>query len=206
MGSKPFDLNKHHKAHLEPLWRRARFVLRITEWKNYPPPVLAIKERQESAEADKDTGTVKPPSTFPTKAHGKLVERGHIVGESQRRCLPVFRAILARVRDDAGIPLELQRYLTQDGLRLRLNLPLDEEAGAKLALICRLQERLADLDRVELIARRVADCTREEAVYLLSRITGAGQDGNRWAVMGLRILLGGQSKDGGVQRMLDRLR
>jgi len=45
-----------------------------------------------------------------------------------------------------------------------VNLPLDEEAGAKLGVIFRLQERLTDLDRVEFIARCVARFTCEEDV------------------------------------------
>ncbi len=36
--------------------------------------------------------------------------------------------------------------------------------------------------------------------------TRYGADANRWAVTGLRILLGGQPNDKGVQRMLGRLR
>jgi hypothetical protein len=105
-----------------------------------------------------------------------------------------------------GVPAGLQRYLTQEGLKLRLSVPLDEEAGAKLALIFRLQERVPDLDRVELIARRVARFTREEAVYWLSRTTSFGADANRWALSGLRVILGGQPKDPAVQRMLEHLR
>jgi hypothetical protein len=61
-----------------------------------------------------------------------------------------------------------------------VDLPLDEVAGAKLGLIFRLQERLTDLDRVDLIARRVARFTREEAVYWLSRTTSFEPDANRW--------------------------
>ena len=110
------------------------------------------------------------------------------------------------MRDEYGIPLELQRYLTREGLALRVNLPLDEEAGAKLGLIFRLQERLIDLDRVELIARRVARFTREEALYWLSRTTSFEPDANRWAVAGLRLMLGGQAHDPAVERMLQRLR
>jgi len=105
-----------------------------------------------------------------------------------------------------GAPAGLQRYLTQEGLKLRLSLPLDEGAGAKLALLFRLQERVPDLDRVELIARRVARFTREEAAYWLSRTTSFGADANRWALSGLRVMLGGQPKDPSVQRMLERLR
>ena len=137
---------------------------------------------------------------------GNLVERGHLAGAAQRRCLPILRRLVGRVRDEYDIPLELQRYLTREGLALRVNLPLDEEAGAKLGLIFRLQERLIDLDRVELIARRVARFSREEALYWLSRTTSFEPDANRWAVAGLRLMLGGQAHDPAVERMLQRLR
>lgn len=76
----------------------------------------------------------------------------------------------------------------------------------KPALIFRPQKRVPDLDRVELIARRVAHFTREEAAYWLSRTTSFGADANRRAVSGLRVMLGGQPKDPAVQRMLERLR
>jgi hypothetical protein len=204
VASKTFDLKQHHAARLERLWRRAPFVLRITEWKEFPVPVLVVKERVELD--DEPPPAPGAPSTFGRQPKGSVVERGHIAGEQQRRCLPVFRAIVERVKDEAGVPLELQRYLTHEGLRLRVNLPLDEESGAKLALICRLQERVPDLERVELIARRVAQLTREEAAYWLTRTTGSGPDGNRWAISGLRILLGGQAGDAGVGRELERLR
>lgn len=203
MTTAKFDLKTHHKAHLDALWRRAPFVLRLTEWKDYPAPVLVIKERLLSAGAE---AREPPPSTFERKVGGNLAERGHIVGEAQRRCLPILRSMVERVRDDAGIPLELQRFLTPEGLRLRLNLPLDEEAGAKLALLCRLQERVTDLERVELIARRVAGFTREEAAYWLSRTTSTDADANRWALAGMRIMLGGQPNDKGVPEKLERLR
>jgi len=48
--------------------------------------------------------------------------------------------------------------------------------------------------------------TREEAAYWLSRTTSFGTDANRWALSGLRVMLGGQPKDPAVQRMLERLR
>src|SRR5262249_19815992 len=63
-----------------------------------------------------------------------------------------------------------------------------------------------DLDRVELMARRLARFTREEAVYWLSRTTSFGSDANRWAIAGLRIMLGGHAKEPAVERMLERLR
>lgn len=135
-----------------------------------------------------------------------LVDRGHLAGEALRRFLPVLRGILERVGNDTGVPAGLERYLTQEGLKPRLSLPLDEEAGAKLALVFRLQERMPDLDRVELIARRVARFTREEAAYWPSRTTSFGADANRWALSGLRVMLEGQANDPAVQRMLECLR
>ena len=120
--------------------------------------------------------------------------------------LPVLKSVLGRVRDQGGVPLNLERWMTVEGLRRIVTLPLDEEAGAKLALVFRLHERIADLDRVELIARRVERLTREEANYLLSRTTRFDPAANRWAMAGFRIMLGGQAKDPAVRETLDRLR
>jgi hypothetical protein len=197
------DLRTYYDRRLAPRWRRAPYILRITEWKDLPVPVLVVKERQGLSQAEQSSQLALPLDGQPRST---LVERGHLAGEAQRRCLPILRSILERVCDDTGVPAGLERYLTQEGLRLRLSLPLDEEAGAKLALIFRLQERVPDLDRVELIARRVLRFTREEAAYWLSRTTSFGADANRWALSGLRVMLGGQAKDPAVQRMLARLR
>jgi len=199
------DLQQHYDDRLARLWRRMPFVLRITAWQDLPVPVLVVKERYSA------NGTTNTPSpiTFVAQgqaSQGNLVERGHLAGEAQHRCLPIVRQLVGRVRDAYGIPLELHHYLTREGLKLRVNLPLDEEAGAKLGLIFRLQERLTDLDRVELIARRVARFTREEAMYWLARMTSFGPDANRWAVAGLRTMLGGHANDPAVARMLERLR
>lgn len=197
------DLKTNYRKHLGAMWRTAPFVLRITEWKELPAPVLVVKERQEPRKPlPRPEGEDVAP-----KSEGSLVERGHIAGGSLRRILPILRGILERVNDETGVPLELQRYLTQEGLRLRENLPLDEEAGAKLSLIFRLQERLNDLDRVELIARRVNRFTREEAAYWLSRMTSFGPDASRWAIAGMRTMIGGTPKDKkAVEGMLERLR
>lgn len=199
---KHLDLQNHHKKHLSPLLKQYPFVLRITEWKDYPVPVLVLKERPAALGDASDSTQKGGESEHKTRS----AEIGFIAGEPQRLCLPVLRQIVERVRDRAGIPLELQRYLTNDGLRLRLNLPLDEEAGSKLGLIFRLQLRVKELDRIELMARRIARFTAEEASYWLSRTTHFGPDANRWAISGLRILLGGQPKDPAVGKMLDRLR
>jgi hypothetical protein len=198
------SLAEHHGAHLEPRWRKAPFVLRITEWKDAPIPVLVLKERRSSADDPAAAPAALTADGLATK--GRLAERGHLLGDALRRCLPVLRGIVAGVQDESGIPLEIQRYLTQEGLRLRVNLPLDEESGAKLALIFRLQERVTDLDRVELMARRIERFTREEAAYWLSRMVSFSPDARRWAVAGMRLMLGGQARDPGVERMLERLR
>jgi hypothetical protein len=199
-----FDLQQHYDERLARVWRRMPFVLRITEWKDMPVPVLVVKERHSGNGTN--MSSLIASDTQSRSSQGNLVERGHLAGEAQRRCLPILRRLVGRVRDEYGIPLELQRYLTREGLILRVNLPLDEEAGAKLGLIFRLQERLADLDRVELIARRVTRFTREEAVYWLSCTTSFEPDANRWAIAGLRLMLGGQAHDPAVERMLERLR
>jgi hypothetical protein len=204
MATPAFDLRTHYNEHLARLWRRMPFALRITEWKDFPAPVLVVKERQSVNGSSVPSLTAPEGQGRPSQGH--LVDRGYLAGEAQRRCVPILRQIVERVRDPYGIPLELQRYFTREGLQLRLNLPLDEEAGAKLGLIFRLQERLTDLDRVELIARRVARFTREEAVYWLSRTTSFGADANRWAISGLRIMLGGHAKDPAVKQMLERVR
>ncbi|HOV87297.1 MAG TPA: hypothetical protein PLM79_13115 [Syntrophobacteraceae bacterium] len=199
-GKKP-DLESHHKKYLAPIIKQFPFLLRITEWKDYPAPVLVVKERPLSA----GDNSPRRKSAEPDSG-SKSVEIGFIAGEPQRLCLPIFRQIVERVRDRGGVPLDLQRFLSIEGLRLRMNLPLDEEAGSKLGLIFRLQLRVKEFDRIELMARRIARFTAEEASYWLSRTTHFGPDANRWAVSGMRIMLGGQPKDPAVERMLEKLR
>jgi hypothetical protein len=202
-SAKPeFDLLEYYHNRLAPLAGQAPYVLRLTEWKDYPPPVMVIKERREVGTSPNS----KNQSSVPFPPRRILVEIGHLYGDAQRHCLPILRQIIGQARDKADIPLELQRYLTKEGLRRRLSLPLDEEVGAKLGLFCRLQLRVKELDRVELMARRVATFTREEAAYWLSRTTRFGPDANRWAVSGLRLMLGGQPGDPAVLKMLERLR
>lgn len=187
------SLIEQYERQLKGLVRTAPFVLRITEWKDLPAPVLVVKERVSREDGNQG------------KSEG-LVERGHIKGEVLRRLLPLLKKTCSHVVDAAGVPTQVDRYFSQEGLKLRLTLPIDDEAGAKFALIFRLQERLPDAERVELITRRVLLFSREEALYWLSRITDFGPDANRWAISGLRLLLGGQPNDPGVERMLESLR
>ena len=204
-------LARHYeRRHLDRLWQRAPFVLRITEWKTYPAPVLVISERGWDEEQTHPPGPAAKPANrqdapvFSTK--GALVGRGHVWGGAWRRIHPVIRAELRHVTDDHGVPLELDQYLARPATPFRGNLPLDDEAGAKLALTFRLSERVKDLDRVELIARRVAAFTREEAAYWLSRLVHFGKIRNQWAVTGLRILLAGESSGPDVETELQAIK
>src|SRR5690606_8421991 len=104
----------------------------------------------------------------------ELIDRGTIYGDPLRRCLPSIRSILSRVRDENDIHLDLHQFLSGKQINFRGNLPLDEAAGAKLGLLFKLQSRVKDLDRVELMALRVTNFTGEEASYWLSRISHFG--------------------------------
>lgn len=185
MKKQDVDLRDHFKLNLEPLLRTAPFLLLLTERKDKQGTVLAVRERVAA------TMPRKAREAAPEKVIHRLVERGSLAGESQRRIMPVVARILGEVRSESGIPLELQRFLTPEGLRLRLKLPLDEEAGAKLSLIFKLLERLFDLDRAELVALRLQRFTREEASYWLTRMTRFDAVTNRWAASGMRTMLGG---------------
>lgn len=191
------DPRIHYVKRVKPLLSRAPWILRVTEHKDKPSPVLIVKERLQSDNGQNNGASAQ---------RGFLRERGLLYGTAQRRCLPVLRIILSQVCDEAGIPLGLEQFLKKGPISLRGNLPLDEEAGCKLALIFRMQERVADLDRVELIARRVERFTREEAVYWHSRTNNFGEAANRWALAGARIILGGQPGDPGIETMLEELR
>ncbi len=193
-----WDLERDLQRRIRPLLESAPWVLRITEYKDKPAPVFIVKERFSPEENPKKNG----------EAPGKKVlrDRGLLYGQPLRRCLPVIRLIVSRVCDHAGIPLDLQRFLGNERITFRGNLPLDEEAGAKLSLIFKLQERVKDMDRVELIAWRVERFSCEEAAYWLTRATQYGEAANRWARAGMRIMLGGQPGDKAVLHMLEKLR
>ncbi|MGE5593991.1 MAG: hypothetical protein ACM3X3_09980 [Betaproteobacteria bacterium] len=192
------DLERDLQQRIRPFLGQAPWVLRVTEYKDKPAPVLVVRERFSPEEESKDG----------SRARGRAVlkDRGLLYGQPLRRCLPVIRAILSRVCDPAGIPLDLHRFFANGRVAYRGNLPLDEEAGAKLSLIFKLQERVKDMDRVELMARRVDHFSREEAAYWLARATHYGEPASRWARAGMRIMLGGQPGDEAIRRMLEQLR
>jgi hypothetical protein len=169
------DLREYYEHHLLHLWRHAPFVLRITERKDRPIPVLIVKERQSAKESNGQAPTL--PGLVDASPQGNLVELGRLDGAALRQCLPILRQIVGRVRNVHDIPLELQRYLTQEGFKLRLNLPLDEEAGAKLGLIFRLQGRVTASNswRAAWPASRVRKpCTGSPAPPVLALMPTAG--------------------------------
>lgn len=185
---------------LTPLARRSPYLVRITRLKEYDPPVLIIKERIAPEDRNDAPGQQKLRSI--------TVSLGKLYGDVVRQCLPVLKSMVRSVCDETGVPLEIERFMTTQGLRLNnINLPLDEAAGAKLALLFRLQDRISDGDRIELMGRRIDRFSREEAAYWLAKTTTPNRDAQRWAVRGLRTMLcGAEGKDQGIQPMLEKLR
>lgn len=197
----PIDPKKdpEERRRLQELARRTPFVLRFTRHADLTPPVLQVKERIAPEERD-DADQLRYP-------RAKTVERGQIHGDAVRACQPIIRRLLAGVRDDQGIPLALEKFITQEGLRYTdLNLPLDETAGAKLALFFRLQANMRDIERIELLGRRVALFSREESVYWLAHATAADPTLRSWALRGQRLMLCGEAGDERVNATLERIR
>ena len=188
----------HYHKSVKPELPKAPWVLRITEHKDKAVPVFIIKQRILPDQRTDTDDLVAPRSI--------LRERGLLYGPPQQRCLPILRTVLSRVNDYKGVPMELQQYLGGSRITFRGNLPLDDEAGYKLALIFKLQERIREIDRVELIARRVNRFTREEAGYWYSRITTYGDAANRWAAAGMKVMLAGYPRDLNIETMLNELR
>ena len=193
-----WDLESDLQQRIRPMVKNSSWVLRVTEYKDKPVPVLVVKKRFLSEEDPKQNGKPVGKAT--------LKDQGLSYGHSLRRSLPVIREVVSGVCDPAGVPLELQRFFSNGRITFRGNLPLDSEAGTKLALIFKLQERLKDMDRAELIAWRVERFSYEEASYWLTRATLYGEAANRWAQAGMRLMLGGQSEDKAVLQMLEKLR
>ena len=186
-------------ARFQAMARKAPFVLRLTRISAMEPPVLVVKERILPEDRDDTEGLTNP--------RAKTVERGTLHGEAVRACLPILRRIVAQVKDDQDISLGLERFMNQEGLRRSdVNFPLDETAGARLALFFRLQAKIQDISRIELLGRRVMLFSREEAVYWLSNITASSATFRSWAVSGLRTMLCGESGDKRIGEALERIR
>lgn len=184
---KPNDLDEIYRRKIQKHVSRMPWLLRITDHRDKPSPVVIVKYRRPLDEEGEKT---------------ELVERGTIYGDSLRRCLPSIRQVLSRVRDENDVHLDLHQFIAGKKISFRGNLPLDQVAGAKLGLLFKLQQRVKDLDRVELMAARINNFTGEEASYWLSRISYFGSATNRWAAAGMRIMLGGQPGDPAIAEML----
>lgn len=180
------------QSEMQPLLKTAPWILRVTERKEFTGPVLEICERRTT-----DRGTQK------------LYEYGRIYNGALRTCKPAIRCILREVLDEAGRPLGLQGFL-DERIAYRGQLPLNEIAGAKLALLFKLQPQVRSQQRIELMAWRIERFGREETMYWLSKVSVEsfyGKRGIEWAKSGLRLMLAGQQRDGAeVQRLLDTLR
>ncbi|MBF0103224.1 MAG: hypothetical protein HQK77_20175 [Desulfobacterales bacterium] len=192
-----FEIQTHYIKRVKPELSKSSWVLRITDHKEKPSPVFIIKERispDKRVDASPDTPV----------SRSILKDRGVIYGQAQLRCLSIIRVISQRICNASGIPLELHQFIHDK--QFRGNLPLNDEAGYKFALIFKLQERLKEMDRVELIARRVDRFTKEEAAYWYSRITNFSDVANRWALAGMKVMLSGYPKDTNIEVMLEELR
>lgn len=168
------------------------WVLSVVEKKNFTGSVLEVYER------------------CPTNDGGwKLYNYGRIYNGHLRTCKEPIRYIVSRVNDRAGRPLELHE-LIDDRLRFRGEIPLDEIAGTKLALLSKLHPQVWDDNRTELMAWRIERLGREEAMYWLCKVTFPGiygKQGIAWAKSGLRLMLAGQQKDKEVvETLLQQMR
>lgn len=66
-----FDLQQHYDERLTRVWRRMPFILRITEWKDVPVPVLVVKERHSANGTN--TSSLTAPDTQGRSSQGSLV-------------------------------------------------------------------------------------------------------------------------------------
>lgn len=176
---------------MQPMLKDAPWVLRITERKKFTGPVLEICERRYQ-----ENGT------------SRLFEYGRIYNGALRTCKPAICRMIGQILDEAGRPLDLPE-LIDEKIEYRGQLPLDETAGAKLALLFKLHPVVRSQDRIELMAWRIERFSREESLYWLSKVSiqTYGRRGVEWAKSGLRLMLAGQQKDKEeVRRLLEQLR
>ena len=172
------------------------YVLRVTERKGYNIPVLEICERNNIE--NENTG----------KKTSRLKELGLIHGNNLRACQAAICYMVNHMVDNDGRPFDIPSLL-RGSIPFRGNIPLDTEAGSKLALLLRLQGQVRDSARAELMAWRIERFTQEEAMYWLARaiVPIYGARSLEWNKSGLRIMLAGQQKDeDAVDELLAKLR
>lgn len=180
-------------AAMQPWLKTAPWILRITERKPHTGAVLVINERYTT---ERDTRALR--------------EYGSLYDRALRLSLPVLRLLLAHVRDEAGRELGLDALLA-DGMTYRGQIPLDQETGAKIALLAKLHPNVRREDRIELMAWRIERFSREETLYWLTKVSVpslCGRAGMEWAKSGLRTMLAGHqtTRREVVMEALERLR
>jgi len=99
------EAEAHYFRRVKPEIAGAPWVLRVTEHKGKSVPIFIVKERILPDQRTDTEELVAPRSV--------LRDRGLLYGQQQLRCLPVIRTILQRVCDQAGIPLELNRFFSK---------------------------------------------------------------------------------------------
>lgn len=170
--------------------KTAPWILRVTERKGITGPVLEVCERQA------------------TEAGGtRLQAHGRIYHGALRTCTRAIQLMLSQELDEMGRPAGVQT-LIDDKMDYRGQIPMHDEAGAKLALLSILQAGVKSMDRVELMSWRIDRMTREEALYWLAKVTLPiyGPRSIEWAKSGLRVMLGGmQGDDDAVAELLGKL-
>ncbi len=172
------------------------YVLRVTERKGYNIPVLEICERINIE--NEQTG----------KKTSRLKELGLIHGNNLRACQAAICYMVNHMVDNDGRPFDVPSLL-RGNIPYRGNIPLDTEAGSKVALLLRLQGQVRDSARAELMAWRIERFTQEEAMYWMARtlVPTYGARSLEWNKSGLRIMLAGQQKDeNAVDDLLAKLR
>lgn len=183
------------------------WILRISDQKKYTGPVFTICEKvpTDGAKAAMDAQQL---TLLPVAKRTKLKEWGVLFNGNRRACLPAIRSMMNGAADDQGRALDIASLL-DDKSSFRGQIPLDETTGGKLSLLFRLQGMVRDMNRVELMAWRIARFSREETMYWLTRVSSSayGRRSVEWAKSGLRVMLAGQQNDKEeVQRLLEQLR
>lgn len=185
-------------SQMKSLEHSSPYILRVTERKGLPVPVLEICDRVQDTDRKTKSG----------KDATRLRELGTIQGTNLRACQQPIWYMLSHMQDSEGRPYDSASLLRGE-ITFRGRIPLDEEAGTKLSLLIRLQGQVRDANRVELMAWRIERFSQEEAMYWLARtmVGGYGQRSMEWNKSGLRVMLAGQQKDTeAVDELLARLR
>lgn len=184
------------EAQINGMMQSSPYVLRVTERKGYNVPLLEICERVN--DVNPETG----------KKSSYLKELGLIHGNNLRSCQIPICYMLNHMFDNDGRPYEANQLLKGE-ITFRGKIPLDDEAGVKVALLIRLQGQVRDSARAELMAWRIERFTKEEAMYWMARtlVPTYGARSLEWNKSGLRVMLSGKQEDGAyVDELLVKLR